>query len=199
MRPFQVARIERAPMEITFRSADPADAEAVAALVNAAYRSLGGWTHEVHLLAGPRVTPDDIRRLIEPPGSQIVLAYQEELLASVHLHAEGPPSPREGGGGGGGNEGRECHLGMLAVHPAHQAAGLGRQLLQHSEELARSWGCTAMRLTAIHLRSELIAYYQRRGYHPSGRRQAFPYHDLGVGAAKVAGMELVELVKPLAV
>jgi hypothetical protein len=54
-----------------------------------------------------------------------------------------------------------------------------------------------MRLTVIHLRGELEAYYQRRGYLPSGRREPFPYIDPSVGRALVADMELIELVKAL--
>ena len=35
-------------------------------------------------------------------------------------------------------------------------------------------GCTTSRMTVISVRSELIAYYERRGYHLTGATEAFP-------------------------
>ena len=52
---------------------------------------------------------------------------------------------------------------VAQVEPASQARGVGRALLARSEELARGWGASRMRMTVISVRAELIAYYERRG------------------------------------
>lgn len=48
-------------------------------------------------------------------------------------------------------------------------------MLEAAETLARDQlGATRMEMTVIDSRAELIAYYQRRGYAPSGERRDFP-------------------------
>jgi GNAT superfamily N-acetyltransferase len=168
-------------MQLQFRPAREEDAEEVAALVNAAYRGSGGWTHEAALLEGQRTDAEGLQQLMTQENSRLELTFQGRLVGSVHLHRTDD----------------SCYLGMLAVDPGAQGSGMGRRILEHCEDLARSWGCRQMRLTVIHLRSELLAYYQRRGYRLSGRREPFPYIDPSVGRAKVANMELVELIKAL--
>ena len=38
------------------------------------------------------------------------------------------------------------------------------------------WDCHAMTLVVINLRTELIAWYERRGYRATGHREPFPFH-----------------------
>ncbi|MFN7127588.1 MAG: GNAT family N-acetyltransferase, partial [Brevundimonas sp.] len=67
------------------------------------------------------------------------------------------------------------YLGMLTVEPSLQASGLGRRLLAaaETEAVARFAACR-MEMTVIHRRAELIAWYQRRGYRPTGETRPFP-------------------------
>lgn len=55
-------------MEIdNFRSARPDDAEAIARLVNQAFRprtGIVGWTHEAHLVAGDRIDLAQVRQIL---------------------------------------------------------------------------------------------------------------------------------------
>ena len=175
----------RAPLD--FKTAVPADAERVAHLVNGAYRgedSKRGWTTEADLLGGQRTDAGKVLEMIGAEGSAVELAFDETgaLAGCVHLR-------RETGG--------TCYLGMLTVDPARQAGGLGKALLAHCEEQARRWNCSRMRMTVIHLRGELIAYYERRGYRRTGRTEPFPEGDPRFGLPKVKGLAFVELDKAL--
>lgn len=55
------------------------------------------------------------------------------------------------------------YLGMAAVDPAYQGRGLGRRLLQATEELARQRGRTKVRLIAVEEIGN-VAYYLQFGY-----------------------------------
>jgi len=51
-------------------------------------------------------------------------------------------------------------------------------MLSEAERIARAeWGVAEMRMTVIDIRSELIAWYERRGYLRTGEHQPFPYGD----------------------
>ena len=52
-------------------------------------------------------------------------------------------------------------------------------------------------MTVITARTELLAYYERRGYVQSNELQAFP-HDINVGEPKQT-LQLVTLYKPFPV
>ncbi|MFN5999730.1 MAG: GNAT family N-acetyltransferase [Paracoccaceae bacterium] len=165
---------------LVFRDATPADAEAINDLVNAAYsgpEAAQGWTPETHLHAGPRTTLAEVRTILADATQRILLCHAPGLVGSVQIDA-------------GGN------LGMLAVPPLRQAGGIGRALLAHAEDRARTlWACQSLTLTAISLQTDLIAYYERRGYRRTGRREPFP-HDEQPGALR-QDFDLIELKKPL--
>jgi len=173
---------------VAFRTATSADASAISTLVNSGYRgesSKRGWTTEADLLGGQRTDPELVREMIQSAGSRIELACDDggSLAGCVHLRKEPSGS---------------CYLGMLTVDPARQAGGIGKRLLIHSEEVARRWGCTRMRLTVIAGREELLRFYERRGYARTGATEPFPEHDPRFGVPKVKGLEFVEFAKALA-
>jgi GNAT superfamily N-acetyltransferase len=68
-----------------------------------------------------------------------------------------------------------CSLGMLCVAPRRQSGGAGKRLITAAERTAvERFGAERMEMTVIDRRPELIAFYQRRGYVPTGERRAFP-------------------------
>jgi ribosomal protein S18 acetylase RimI-like enzyme len=164
----------------TFREATVQDAAAVTDLVNAAYSGPDaalGWTPETHLHAGPRTTLAEVTQILADPSQRILLCFAPDLVGSVQIDSAG-------------------HLGMLAVPPRRQASGIGRSLLAYAEDSARTvWSCRALTLTAISLQTDLIAYYERRGFQRTGRREHFP-HDEQPGALR-QDFDLVELTKRL--
>lgn len=163
-----------------FRDAQPTEAQAIAALVNAAYsgpEAALGWTPETHLHAGPRTSVQEVEGVLRDPAQRLIVGLDPDLCGSVLIGADGS-------------------LGMLAVGPRRQAKGMGRALLAHAEGRAVAlWGCQHLTLTAISLQEALIAFYERRGYRRTGRRMAFP-HEEQPGALRL-DYDLVELTKSL--
>ncbi|GAA4369372.1 GNAT family N-acetyltransferase [Hymenobacter saemangeumensis] len=148
---------------LTLTTATDADVPRLARFVNRAYRGEDarlGWTTEAHLLDGQRIDEAGVEEMLHLPRATFVLAQDAggELLGCVHLRA----CPEH------------LYLSMLAVDPARQGAGIGRFLLQSAEEHARQQGCPRIRMTVISVRQELLAYYQRQGYQPTGATEPFP-------------------------
>ena len=171
---------------MNFRAAAHSDIEMIHRLVNSAYRgdsSKKGWTTEADILEGQRTDPEKLQEMMEEHGARIELMLDDSgvLMGTVFLKKDD----------------QSCYLGMLTVNPDGQGKGIGKQLMDHSESLARAWGCIQMRMTVIHLRSELIAFYERRGYVLTGAFEPFPENDPRFGIPKVKGMKLVEMVKKI--
>lgn len=145
------------------------DIPALDKLVNSAYRgesSKKGWTTEADLIDGLRINENDLRNMLQTPNATI-LKYEEaeKLLGCVYLEKKGT----------------DLYLGMLTVSPDVQTGGIGKQLMAVAEQRAAEQQCTAITMTVITIRRELIAWYERRGYQPTGERIPFPNNpNLGV-------------------
>ncbi len=147
----------------TLRPATAADVPALAVLINNAYRgeaSRQAWTTEAHLLDGPRIDEAALHELLRAPGGGFLLAVGPggQFVGGVYLLTQGP----------------RLYLGTLAVAPAAQAHGLGRRLLEAAEAQARQQGCTHLKITVVSVRTELLAWYERRGYVRTGATEPFP-------------------------
>jgi ribosomal protein S18 acetylase RimI-like enzyme len=86
---------------------------------------------------------------------------------------------------------------MFAVRPDGQGSGLGKALLAAAEDHARTGGATTMEMCVIDRRTELIAWYERRGYVRTGETRPFPYGEPGVGFPHDADLRFAVLVKSL--
>ena len=155
---------------ISFRDASRADLERVIALVTSAYRgdaSRAGWTTEADMLGGQRTDAEAVGGLLDNPDGVVLLAEREgELLACANV------SRSEDGVAG------EGYFGMFAVEPTRQSEGIGKRVLAEAERLLQTrFGCQTAVMTVIEQRTELIAYYQRRGWRSTGKRKPFPYGD----------------------
>lgn len=164
---------------LSIRPADPTNAATLQPLIQRAYRgeaARGGWTHEADLLAGERITLAELAALIADPAERLLVAERAGT-------AIGCVRVSDLGGG-------LAYLGLLAVDPDCQAAGIGGTLIDAAEALAREvFGARRIEMTVIDTRDELIAYYRRRGYAPAGTR-AFP-------VAVEPPLTMVVLDKPL--
>lgn len=165
--------------------ANSSDAEALATLINSAYRgevSRQGWTTEADLLDGLRTTADEVAALIVDPRLRL-LCYRtgERLLGCVLLTPDGDA----------------VSLSMLAVMPTAQGDGIGKCLLAEAERLAyQLWRASRMTMWVVACREELIAFYLRRGYRRSGEITEFPDNP-ELWTAKVDGLSLERLEKRL--
>lgn len=168
------------------RQASAADVARLVALVNSAYRgdsSREGWTTEADLLDGQRIDADRLMETIASPGAVILVHERDHaLVGCVHLERTG----------------EDCYLGMLTIQPALQGAGLGRQLLEAAERWVMDhWSSRAIDMSVLRQRTELIAWYERRGYRRTGGRRPFPYGDERFGLPQRDDLVFDVLRKPL--
>jgi GNAT superfamily N-acetyltransferase len=174
---------------LNYRYAVPTDIGAVVTLVESAYRgeeSLAGWTSEAQLLGGQRIDAAAVADLIAGPGGRVLLAVEgTRLQACCELREPGSP-------------GGAAYFGMFAVRPALQGGGYGKAVLAEAERTARGeFGATALEMTVIRQREDLIAWYERRGYRRTGETRPFPYGNARFGLPKVDDLEFAVLLKPL--
>lgn len=149
--------------EMIITSASNADIPNLVLLVNSAYRgdsSKKGWTTEADLLDGVRVIPETLLEQMNTPGQHFLKAtyLSGNIIGCVSLLEKS----------------NKIYLGMLTVEPTIQGAGIGKKLMQASEDFARKLGKTHIEMTVISVRAELIAYYERRGYRLTGEKRPFP-------------------------
>lgn len=173
--------------DLQYRNADLDDVDAVVALVERAYRgeaSRRGWTTEADLLGGQRIDATMARDLIAGPGTVLLATDAAGTpVACVHLRDEG---------------GRTSYFGLFAVEPARQGRGIGGAVLAHAASIVRRrWNARRIRMTVLRQRTDLIAFYERHGFHATGRREPFPYGDDRFGRPKVDDLEFMELVRDL--
>jgi GNAT superfamily N-acetyltransferase len=166
-----------------FHIAVAADAEAIAQLVNAAYRTTAGWTNETELLSGTRASAADVAATIADASTTVLVARSGDAAVTGCIAIE--------------LDGKACLLSMLAVDPARQTAGLGAQLLAAAEQFAAGRGAAIASMTVIRQREQLVAWYERRGYQSTGALEPFPYGDLSVGTPLRDDLQFVVLEKML--
>jgi GNAT superfamily N-acetyltransferase len=187
-RPGRPARpTENGNVQLAFRPAGEDDAPAVLALVRRAYRgeaSRAGWTTEADLLDDGRIElPELLHKITGPESLVLVVESRGDLVACCELAHRGDGL---------------AYFGLFAVEPTLQAGGLGRRVLAEAERVARGlWSSTVMEMTVIGQRSELIFWYERRGYALTGERRPFPYDELGSGGALRDDLYFAVLRKPL--
>ncbi len=174
-------------LNITIYAAEMLDSDAIVALVNSAYRgdsSRAGWTTEADLLGGQRTDHAGIEEIIADSESVLLLArVEEQISACVQLEKTGD---------------EVCYLGMLTVRPDLQAGGIGRLLLAAAERHAQvHWHSRVAEMTVIDVRSELIAWYERRGYRSTGEIRPFPYGDSRFGLPRSDALRFIVMRKQL--
>lgn len=176
--------------ELLFRAASLPDVDAIVALTESAYRgdtSRVGWTTEADLLDGQRTDAREVAELMVRDNARLLLAERDGRLQACCVIERLSGEHAEDG-----------YFGMFSVRPGAQGHGTGRALLAEAERVARDeWHCRAMRMTVIDVRAELIAWYERRGYHRTGEYRPFPYGDPRFGIPKRDDLRFEWLVKVL--
>jgi GNAT superfamily N-acetyltransferase len=127
------------------RSASPLDAEALAQLINAAFRVEKPFFDE------DRVNPERVRAFLET-GQFLLTEHSGVLVGCVYVEV------RENRG----------YVGLLSVDPPQQGKGLGRKLMDAAEDYFRAEGCKGVDLRIISPRTPLPPFYRRLGYAETG-------------------------------
>jgi len=167
------------------RLASHDDIPAISHLLNSAYRgesSRQGWTTEADLIAGEqRADEAMVKEVLDMPGS-VILVYQDdqkEITGCVNLQQ---------------HEDR-IYLGMFSVMPKLQGGGIGKILLQASEDYAKQIKCRSIYMSVISVRTELINWYIRHGYVDTGERK--PFVEDGKTGRHLRELEFMMLEKAL--
>lgn len=157
-------------------AAGPEDVPALVDLVETCYRredSRKGWTTEVDLIGGTRATPATVKEDMEKPNS-VFWKYVEngEIIGCVYTQKQAD----------------KMFTAMLCVRPDLQAAGLGKK-----EDLAREMDLDYVSIIVVSRRTELVQWYERKGFKHTGKLIPFPVRD-GFGDPKVP-VQLTEMLK----
>ena len=116
-------------------------------------------------LQGPRTDEVRLARAMEQGVVLIAENGDGQPFASVYTEVRGDHG----------------YMGMLAVAPEHQRSGLGRHMLAAAEEHFRAHGCTAIEITVLSLRPELLPIYRRLGFVETGTEEFVYPHPLAPG------------------
>ncbi len=162
------------------------DSKELNTLINAAYRgeeSKKGWTTEAEILGGIRIDEFTLKSMLAAGGGTIIKYTDEDgrILGTVYLEVKQSA----------------LYLGMFAVSPLTQGKGIGKALLSFAEDFAVDHGCDKITLTVIRSRVELIQWYERHGYVPTGNSITFEEIEGRFGDPKVDGIDLIEMQKML--
>lgn len=158
--------------QIKILKAEQSDLDAIAKLVNSAYRgehAKKGWTTEADMIDGTRTDVAALSDVIKRPDT-VILKYERNgtIVGCVELRTSNG----------------KLYLGMLTVEPSIQGGGIGKEMLKAAEDFARSQKCRSVYMTVITIRQELIDWYKRHGYVDTGERKPFAFNDPRFGLPK---------------
>lgn len=191
---------------VFLRQAKPDDIRTLKQLLDRCYRQSEGWTNEADLVGGIRTTTDELASLIADPKHYIFVYPKTdtgerdgqesgELLGCISVDMQDSVLQNSRAGKS------RAYIGMFAVHPELQSAGIGHVILQAAETFAgrhlhanKQPACLSMSILSH--RPELLAYYERRGYVLTGVSIPFP-NDGNNGEPKRQDLRLLALEKPL--
>lgn len=166
--------------------ATPADLPDLHALVERAYRgdtARAGWSHEADLLTGDRTSVEELQSYLDAGEHIMVWRDDGVIRACVRLVRLSDDL---------------AYLGMLTIDPALQGRGLGKRLLAAAEAYVRqTFGVSHMEMQVFSRRRELLSFYDRRGYKPTGERRPFPYAEWPDAGAQFDDLEFTVLEKRL--
>jgi N-acetylglutamate synthase-like GNAT family acetyltransferase len=118
------------------------EAEAIAGVINAAFRQAEGF-----FIERDRIALEQVQALLQT-GEFLITGEDGRITGCVYVEMKGDRS----------------YLGLLAVAPKAQKSGLGSSLMTAAEDHCRKAGSRFMDIQIVNLRKELPDFYHRRGY-----------------------------------
>lgn len=179
---------------LKFRLAQRTDITKLVDLINVAYRQQHGnsWTSEAEIVTGQRVNALQLEHAFSQNNFQLWIALQDEkykkdeqIIACIGLTF---------------NE-HDVEIGTFCIAPHFQNQGFGKQVLDFAENYIRQQiSLKHHRLSdfvmwVLSVRTELIAYYERRGYVQTGVIDNYPL-DADVGKP-IVDLHLIEMRKAI--
>lgn len=147
---------------LTIRRAEPADAQHIGAVFDAAVRE--GWKYMGELAERPMFPPeewdDEVAKHAAPNAMLVATDETGRLIGFIAVH------PAEG----------EMYL--LFVHPDHAGRGVGRALLSAGHDVLRSAGCREVFLYTHEQNARAIAVYEAAGYRRDGTAREIEFRGI---------------------
>lgn len=194
---------------VFLRQAKADDIDALEQLLNRCYRQTEGWTNEADLVGGIRITQAELASVIDNPKHYLFVYPKTttgardndetgELLGCIAVDMKVDTDSNKDDKDQSDYY-NKAYIGMFAVHPELQGAGIGNVILQAAETFAERHlksnnQPTRLTMSILSHRPELLAYYQRRGYQLNGNSMPFPV-DGNNGEPKRDDLVLLELEK----
>jgi GNAT superfamily N-acetyltransferase len=156
-----------AALNLNFRLATAEDAPALERLINTAFRD--DKTTQVFLIADHGridiISVDMLTaKIAQKQPECAVLAATDASTGAIVAHC----SVRR--------DETRAWFGMLAVDVGYQRRGVGARVLDWAERYARrEWASPRMEFDVVNTRADLIAWYTKQGYTPTGESSPFPY------------------------
>lgn len=175
--------------QLRFRSAQIIDIQKLVDLINCAYRQQQGnsWTSEVQMVTGARINAEQLAQMLSADHFKLFVAeYAEEMVGCIGLTFQ--PLAVE--------------IGTFCIAPKLQNQGMGKEVLDFAERYVRDDmrsiypDLTYFVMWVLSVRQELIAYYERCGYQPTGLIDDYPL-SANVGTP-IIDLHLVEMKKNIA-
>lgn len=175
---------------LIYRIATEEDSELLTNLVNMSYSgelSNQGWTNENGLVVGSRTTVDKILNILKNDQYVILIFFDpinHHLIGCISIQHK--------------SESNAACLSIFAVRPDQQARGYGKFILNTAESYAKDqWNVKSIELNVILQRPELMAYYKRRGYIDTGRREAFTVEQCQFDSSACCTLERCFMMKKI--
>ncbi|KAG0310622.1 hypothetical protein BGZ97_012438 [Linnemannia gamsii] len=162
-------------------------------IVNTAYRTNAGWTHESHLIADDRISRADVKRVLADTINPVLLAFTttttpQKVIGTLQIDSLqhypdygyyiGPTDPTytfDYSTADSVPRSEQIMLGLISVDPTLQSRGTGRMLveagLKHAKEVM---GRKQAVVYVLYQRKELREWYQRVGFIDYGEKRPYP-------------------------
>lgn len=168
---------------LKYRTAEHKDIPLLIELMNSAFRSDVGrsWTSETEIVEGDRINQQQLEQYWVQDNFQLIVAeLDHEIVACIGLTFLKS----------------SVEIGTFSIASQYQNLGIGKHVLSYAEEFIKENAQVhEYVMWVLNVRLELIAYYERRGYVPTGVKDIYPV-DAGVGQPLVE-LHLIEMAKPI--
>ncbi|TCB81446.1 GNAT family N-acetyltransferase [Acinetobacter sp. ANC 4173] len=172
---------------LKFRKAELKDVEQLLYLINRAYRddTARSWTNEAKFVSGARIDEQQLQQALADQNFHLYVAEIDNDLSSLSIVACIGLTFNT----------QEVEIGTFCVDPDFQNAGVGKVVLSFAEAQALliQPNLDVYVMFVLDIRTELLAYYQRRGYRLTELKISYPL-DANVGQP-LRHIELQQMLK----
>lgn len=172
-------------MSLNIRNAKIDDVAQLVELINLAYRAQSerSWTTEKAFVDGTRITNEQLNGDLSRSNFKLFVGENEQglLVACIGLSLDH----------------NSVEIGTFAIDSSVQNSGFGKEILAYAEQyiVQNHPSVSYFLMYVLDVRSELIAYYQRRGYQITGHTEPYPV-NANVGQPLVP-IQLIEMKKKI--